>query len=209
MPSQGSTPNLSRVTNNPLLVNAPAIVRARVFGADQDIEGASCLDETGRAPNRPMALMTAFVCVAFTSVWGYVFISPDMPGLDPTIDYAWFVPTGNRFLTIWMVLTLCLAGSFYLVLRSSPDNRARSPAIVAFVAQFILKSVWAWLFFGVRAPISALIVMTAFVLCVIASIWLAARIDRRAACLMAPYLAWAAFILLLTISTAATVGGTS
>ena len=115
LPSQGSAPKLSRVTNNPLLVNAPAIVRARVFGADQDIEGASCLDETGRAPNRPMALMTAFVCVAFTSVRGYVFISPDMPGLDPTIDYARSVPTGNRFLTIWMVLTLCLAGSFYLV----------------------------------------------------------------------------------------------
>ena len=52
---------------------------------------------------------------------------------------------------------------------------------MALASQFILKSVWAWLFFGVRAPISALIVMTAFVLCVIASIWLAARIDRRAA----------------------------
>jgi hypothetical protein len=40
-----------------------------------------------------MAAMTALVCIAFTSIWGYVFISPDMLGLDPTIDYAWFVPT--------------------------------------------------------------------------------------------------------------------
>jgi benzodiazapine receptor len=187
-------------------MDAPAVLRARKFGADQDIEGASCLEGAGRAPSRPMAAMMAFICIVFTSLWGYVFISPDMPGLDPTIDYAWFVPTGPRFLAIWIALTLCLASSFYLVLRASPDNRARSPAIVAFIAQFILKSVWASLFFGLRAPIPALFVMAIFFICVITSLWLNTLVDRRAAYLMAPYVSWAAFILLLTISTAASVG---
>ncbi|HEV3249084.1 MAG TPA: TspO/MBR family protein [Beijerinckiaceae bacterium] len=197
------------MTNDPLLMDAPAVLRARKFGAGQDIEGASCLEGAGRAPSRPMAAMMAFICIVFTSIWGYVFISPDMPGLDPTIDYAWFVPTGPRFLTIWIALTLCLASSFYLVLRASPDNRARSPAIVAFIAQFILKSIWASLFFGLRAPVPALFVMAIFFICVIMSLWLNALVDRRAAFLMAPYLSWAAFILLLTISTAASVGKVS
>jgi translocator protein len=188
-------------------MDAPAVLRARKFGGDQDIEGASCLEGSGRAPNRPVAAMTALVCVAFTSIWGYVFISPDMPGLDPTINYAWFVPTGHWFLTIWMTLTLCLAASFYLVLRSSPDNGARNPAIIAFVAQFILKALWAWLLFGQRAPIPGLMVMTVFVICVIASIWLSAHVDRRAAYLMAPYVSWVAFVFSLTISTAMSVGG--
>jgi translocator protein len=194
------------MTNNPLLMDAPAILRARKFGVGQDIEGASCLEGAERAPSRPMAAMMALICIAFTSIWGYVFISPDMPGLDPTIDYAWFVPTGSRFLAGWVALTLCLACSFYLVLRASPDNWARSPAILAFIAQFILKSVWASLFFGLRAPIPALFVMAVFFVCVIISIWLNTLVDRRAALLMAPYLSWAAFILLLTISTAVSVG---
>ena len=190
------------MTNNPLLMDAPAVTRARKFGADQDIEGTSCLEGAERAPDRLAAAVTALICVVFTSVWGYVFISPDMPGLDPTINYAWFVPTGPRFLAIWIALTLCLASSFYLVLRSSPDNRARNPAIVVFIAQFILKSMWAWLFFGLRAPVPALFLMVLLVACIVASIWLNALVDRRAALLMAPYFSWAAFVLLLTLSTA-------
>jgi benzodiazapine receptor len=190
-------------------MDAPAVVRARKFGGCQDMEGASCLEGSERAPNRPVAGMTALVCVAFTSIWGYIFISPDMPGLDPTINYAWFVPTGPWFLAIWMTLTLCLAASFYLVLRAPPDDATRSLAIIAFVAQFILKAVWASLLFGQRAPLTGLYVMTVFVVCVTASIWLSARVDRRAAFLMAPYVSWVVFVLLLTISTAVSVGRTS
>jgi len=194
------------MTNSPLLMNAPAVLRARKLGARQSIEGTSCLEGAGRAPSRPVAAMTALVCIAFTSIWGYVFISPDMPGLDPTIDYAWFVPTGPRFLAVWIALTFCLALSFYLVLRASPDNWARSPAIVAFVAQFILKSIWAALFFGMRAPVPALFVMAIFLICVVTSLWFNALVDRRAAFLMTPYFSGAAFALLLTISAAASVG---
>jgi len=194
------------MTNNPLLVDAPAVRRARKFGADQDIEGASCLEGAGRAPSRPMAAMMAFICIAFTSIWGYVFISPDMPGLDPTIDYAWFVPTGPRFLAGWIALTLCLASAFYLVLRASPESWTRSAAIAAFIAQFVLKCVWAALFFAMRAPLPALFVMAIFFLCVVASLWLSAILDRRAGFLMAPYFSWAAFIFLLTLNTAASVG---
>jgi benzodiazapine receptor len=191
--------------NNPLLVDAPAIERARRFGSAQSIEGASCLEGTQLPPSRPIAAMIAFVCVAMTSIWGFVFIDPDMPGLDPIINYAWFVPTGPLFSTIWLALTLCMTASFYIVLRSPPNDTARSLAIIAFIAQFILKSFWAWLLFGQRAPIAGLYVMSLFVICVIASIWLAARVDRRAAFLMAPYVSWVAFILLLTISTAVAV----
>ncbi|MBV9590406.1 MAG: tryptophan-rich sensory protein [Hyphomicrobiales bacterium] len=200
--SRTRTPKPWLMTNNPLLMDAPAVMSARRFGAGQDIEGASCLEGAERAPNRVVAATTALVCVIFTSVWGYVFISPDMPGLDPTIDYAWFVPTGSRFLAIWIALTLCLASSFYLVLRASPDNWARNAAIVVFIAQFILKSMWAWLFFGLRAPVPALFLMVLLVACIVASIWLNALVDRRAALLMAPYFSWAAFVLLLTLSTA-------
>ncbi|SED55845.1 TspO and MBR related proteins [Rhizobiales bacterium GAS191] len=153
--------------------------------------------------------MTAIVCVAMTSVWGFVFIDPDMPGLDPTVNFAWFVPTGPLFSTIWLTLTLCMTASFYLVLRSPPGNSARSLAIIAFIAQFILKSIWAWLLFGQRAPLTGLYVMMLFVICVIASIWFTARVDRRAALLMVPYVSWVSFILLLTISTASAVARAS
>jgi benzodiazapine receptor len=196
------------MTNNPLMVDARAIRRARALGSAQSLDGTSCLEGTQRSPSRPVAAATAIICVAFSSIWSFVFTDPYMPGLDATIDYAWYVPTGPLFATIWLTLTLCMTGSFYLVLRAPRDSAARGSAIVAFVAQFILKSLWAWLFFGQRLPVTGLYVMTLFVVSVAATIWLSARVDRRAGLLMAPYASWVAFILLWTLTTAITVSRT-
>src|SRR5258708_16881629 len=106
----------------------------------------------GRRRIRPYAGLAAVLWVAMTSIWGFVFLDPYMPSLDPVVDYAWYVPTGPLFTTVWLILTLMMAAAFYIVLRS-PESPARSAAIVAFVAQFILKSVWAWLLFAPRTPL--------------------------------------------------------
>jgi translocator protein len=44
--------------------------------------------------------------------------------------------------------------------------------------------------------------MVLFVLAVVATVILAARVDRRAALFMAPYLSWVSFVSLVTASTA-------
>jgi benzodiazapine receptor len=191
--------------DDPLFGEAPAILRARRLGSAQEIEGASCLEGGERPPIRLIAALVAVLCVAMTSIWEFVFIDPYMPSLDPLVDYAWFVPTGPLFATVWLTLTLLMTVALYLVLRA-PESRARGLAIVAFIAQFILKSLWAWLLFGQRAPVIGLCVMLLFALCVIASIGYAARVDRKAALLMAPYISWVTFILLATTRIALTVG---
>jgi translocator protein len=189
------------MNDDPLLADTPAAMRARHTGGTQALEGASCIEGEGRPPSRPVAASIALACVAMTSIWGFVFIDPDMPRLDPVIDYAWYIPTSPLFATVWLALILCMAASFYIVLRS-PESSARSVAITAFIAQFILKSLWAWLLFGPRLPAAALYVMILFVICVIVSLWFSLRVDRRAVLLMAPYLAWVAFTLMATIRIA-------
>jgi tryptophan-rich sensory protein len=185
-------------------MGAPAAERARRFGSAQTIEGASCIEGGQRPPIRPAAALIALLSVAMTSVWGFVFIDPDMPELDPLIHYSWFIPTPPLFGAIWLALTISMAASFYLVLRS-PRSAARSAAIVAYIAQFILQSLWAWLVFGPRNPIAGLYVMIAFVACVVAGLWYSARVDHWATLLMAPYLSWVAFILSTTIRLAKAV----
>jgi tryptophan-rich sensory protein len=184
-----------------LLMGAPAVERARRFGSAQTIEGTSCIEGGGQPPIRPAAGLIALLCVGSTSIWGFVFVDPDMPSLDPLIHYSWFIPTSPLFPAVWLLLTLSMAASFYVVLRS-PHSAARSAAVVAYIASFILQSLWAWLIFGPRTPITGLYVMIAFVACVIASLWLSARVDRKATLLMAPYVSWVAFILSVTIRLA-------
>jgi translocator protein len=192
--------------DDPLFSDAPAIVCAREEGGVLCLDGTDDIGGSGQPPSRPISALTAVICVAFTSVWGYVFTSPDMPGIDPVINYAWFVPVGPLFSVIWFAATLGLIAAFYLVLRAPPSARARNGAIAAFLAQFILRAVWAWAFFAQRTPFGGLLLMVLLVLAVIASVILAARVDRRAALFMAPYLTWVSFVSLVTASTAAYAG---
>jgi len=183
--------------DDPFFSRAPAIERARRHGSAQAIDGVSAIAGSGQPPIRPVAAATAAICVGVTSIWSFVFFDPYMPNIDPLIDYAWFVPTGPLFGTMWLILTIMIAIAFYLVLRAA-RSPARSAAISALLLQFALKPIWAWMLFVQRTPVTGLYLMALFVACVVASLWYSAKVDRRATLLMAPHLAWVAFILATT-----------
>jgi translocator protein len=191
---------------HPLFLNARAIRRARNNGSVVSLHGADCLRESGQPPSRPIAAITAIVCVAVTSIWGYIFTSPKMPSINPTIDYAWFIPVSPLFEAVWLASTLGLICAFYLVLRAPPSNPARGPAVAAFLAQFILRAVWAWAFFIQRTPHVSVLLAEFFILAAVISAIFAARVDRRAVLFMAPYLSWISFISFVTASKAINAG---
>jgi translocator protein len=144
------------------------------------------------------AAAIAIICVLATSISSYVFTSPQMPRIDPVIEFPWFMPIGPYFVSIWMVMSLCLVASFYLILRSSPDNKLRRKAIAAYVAQLALNTIWCWLLFANRAPRPSLCAAALLVAIVLVSVWLATQIDKRAGFLLAPSLAWAIFAVIST-----------
>jgi translocator protein len=174
---------------DPLFLNARAIRRARKHGGVVSLDGTDCLRESGRFPSRAMAAVTAIVCVAISCIWGYIFTSPDMPGINPTIDYAWYIPVSPLFNVVWLASTLGLICAFYLVLRAPPSNPARGVAVAAFLAQFLLRVAWAWAaFFLQRTPYGSVLLVEFFVLAAVVAAIFAARVDRRAVLLMAPYI---------------------
>jgi translocator protein len=196
----------------PMLSEAPAAVRAREGEDLQDLAGtrefgqAPSLEVSRRPPGRLKAAIIALICVVVTGISSYVFINPQMPSLDPVIEFPWFMPIGPYFTTIWVALMISMVASFYLILRSSPDIKSRRMAIAAYVAQFGLHTTWAWLLFADRSPMASLFAVAPFVVILVAAIWLTAQIDKRASFLLAPYLAWAIFALASTVRIA-TAGG--
>jgi tryptophan-rich sensory protein len=60
-----------------------------------------------------------------------------------------------------------------------------------------LNLAWSLLFFGLRAPLIALVEVVALWLAILAIIVLFWRADRVASVLMLPYLAWVSFATLL------------
>ncbi|WP_135365870.1 TspO/MBR family protein [Halosimplex halophilum] len=74
---------------------------------------------------------------------------------------------------------------------------ARRVALAAFVGQMVLNVAWTPAFFAAENLLAGLVVIVALWPAVVATIWAFDRVDRRAAALLVPYLAWVTFAAVL------------
>ncbi|MGF1665700.1 MAG: TspO/MBR family protein [Acidimicrobiia bacterium] len=113
-----------------------------------------------------------------------------------------FNPPDWVFGPAWTLLYALIGVALWLILRHRPSPE-RTTALALFALQLALNAAWTPIFFGAQDPTAALveIVVLVFVLAVtVVSVW---RVDRRAAWLMLPYLAWVTFATVLNGSVVA------
>jgi translocator protein len=103
-----------------------------------------------------------------------------------------FQPPASVFPPVWTALYTLMAISAWRVWKQ-PESPERKRALALWGAQLAANGAWSWLFFGKRWPEAALADIGALAVALTAYTWKAARVDRPAAWLMAPYLAWIAF----------------
>jgi len=142
--------------------------------------------------NRALLLIIAFAACFGAAAIGAAF-SPDawFRGLIK----PWFQPPNTWFGPVWTLLYTLMAIAFWRVLISRKPERPR--AIGLFLLQLALNAAWSPAFFGAHAIGGALLIMVLLVPSVAATIWLFWRIERVAAWLLVPYLAWLLFALAL------------
>ncbi|MFT3915314.1 MAG: TspO/MBR family protein [Anaeromyxobacteraceae bacterium] len=104
-------------------------------------------------------------------------------------------PPRAAFGPVWTALYASMAWSAYRVWRSTRPGRGA--ALALWGTQLALNASWSPLFFGARRPRAALAVVGALVPAVGAYALAARRVDRGAAALVVPYLAWSAFAVYL------------
>ena len=68
---------------------------------------------------------------------------------------------------------------------------------MAFFVQLVLNGTWSFAFFGGQSPIAGLVVIVALMVAILATIRTFWRLDRTAALLLLPYLAWVSYATLL------------
>ncbi len=107
-----------------------------------------------------------------------------------------FNPPDAVFAPVWTTLYVLMAISGYRVW-SSRAGGERTRALALWGAQLTLNAAWSPLFFGAKKPALAFADIV-LMLTAIASYCASARkVDRPAAWMMAPYLAWVAFASIL------------
>jgi benzodiazapine receptor len=111
-------------------------------------------------------------------------------------------PPDRLFGPVWTALYAAIAYSAWRVWRA-PASPERTRALALGSAQLALNAAWTPLFFGAHRPRAALVDLIALDAAATAYAAAAAKVDRTAAALVAPYLAWLGFATHLNASIVA------
>lgn len=111
---------------------------------------------------------------------------------------AW-APPAWLFGPVWSVLYVSMGLAAWLVWRKQGFGGAAS-ALRLFIVQLFANALWTWLFFAWRLGAVALAEIVVLWLLIAGTIVLFWRLQRGAAVLLLPYLAWVSFATALNFS---------
>lgn len=108
-----------------------------------------------------------------------------------------FNPPNWLFGSVWTVLFILMGASLFLVWRQGWKNEAVRAGVKLFIIQLGFNITWSYFFFGLHNPRLAFMEIIALWLAIIATIIAFNRVNRLAAKLLWPYLAWVSFAAFL------------
>ncbi|WGX76803.1 tryptophan-rich sensory protein [Paraclostridium bifermentans] len=101
-----------------------------------------------------------------------------------------FFPPGYIFPIVWTILYVLMGISAYLISKKGLNTLKVRDAMFYYYLQLGLNFIWTILFFGLGLRFTALIVIGLMIIIVLIMIIKFAKIDKRAAYINLPYLAW-------------------
>ncbi|GEC79001.1 TspO/MBR family protein [Flavobacterium aquatile] len=119
----------------------------------------------------------------------------------PTINKPVFNPPNWIFAPVWTILYVMMGvagGMIWNKLETDQENVKK--AFTFFIIQLGLNALWSYLFFGLHNPFLALIEIILLWLMIFETYNQFKKIDKIAAYLLLPYLAWVSFATILNAS---------
>jgi tryptophan-rich sensory protein len=98
---------------------------------------------------------------------------------------------------VWTMLYILMGVSRYLVLREATHDKRGERALSLFATQLGLNALWTLTFFRGHFLFGSLLVIVPLWVAIVATIAAFARVNRKAAVLLVPYLLWVTFAALL------------
>jgi benzodiazapine receptor len=143
--------------------------------------------------------LAAAVLINLIGALGVPFTTPDSAWFQ-ALDKPWFYPPNATFGIVWTLLFSLMGIAVYLVYRQGLENRAVKFALGLFAVQMVFNVAWSPTFFAAQELLLALFVILVLWVLIVGTIAAFDRVDRRAALLLVPYLAWVTFAAVLNYS---------
>ncbi len=146
-------------------------------------------------------LIWAIIICQLAGIIGAFFTTPAIPGWYAGLNKPVFNPPAWIFGPVWTMLYLMMGIALYLVWISKKGKK-RSCALKAFGIQLVLNGLWSVIFFGWQLPWLAFGEIIILWLMIGMTIKKQLLVNKTAAYLMLPYLAWVSFASVLNLAIA-------
>lgn len=143
-------------------------------------------------------LLAAIVGCEAIGIIGGLYTRDGVEQWYPKLKKPAFNPPGWIFGPVWTLLYALMGAALYLAARDGdPDRDATRLGKFFFGLQLALNGLWSFIFFRRRSPLYALVEIAFLWLAILLTVLAFARVSRRAALLLLPYLLWVSFAALL------------
>jgi tryptophan-rich sensory protein len=119
----------------------------------------------------------------------------------PTLEKPVFNPSNWVFAPVWTLLFIMMGISGGLIWdKISEQKELVKKGLLFFIVQLVLNALWSYLFFGLCNVLLASIEIVILLLVIYETYLVFKKIDKKAAMLLVPYMAWVSFATILTVS---------
>ncbi len=147
--------------------------------------------------NKPILLIGSLSVCLLAAYIGSLFTMPEIENWYAFINKPSFTPPNEVFSPVWTLLFIMMGVSLFLIISQKKKNKYTKQGLILFGCQLILNILWSFLFFGwheILAALSELFSLWSILAATILVFW---KINKAAAYLLIPYLAWLSFAFVL------------
>ena len=155
--------------------------------------------KSGRARDILKLVISLIICQC-AGLIGSVFTTPAIPTWYAALEKPFFTPPNWLFAPAWATLYLLMGVAAFLLWRRGLSQEGVKPALVIFLVQLVLNTLWSVIFFGLESPLGGVIVIVVLWVAILFTILKFFRLSVVAGSLLLPYILWVSFAAALNIS---------
>jgi tryptophan-rich sensory protein len=144
-------------------------------------------------------LLSIFVCLAAGFI-GTLFTTPAIPTWYASLNKPFFSPPNWVFAPVWTTLYILMGVSLNLIWTAKSKKSERKIGLKFFWIQLVLNSLWSIVFFGLKSPVMAFIVIVLLWIFIFLTIKNFLKISKTAGLLLLPYIVWVSFASVLNLA---------
>jgi len=144
-------------------------------------------------------VMSILICQC-AGIIGSFFTRRSIPEWYVFINKPVFNPPNWVFAPVWVSLFIMMGIAAFLVWRKGLCTPGVRSALMIFLLQLVLNSLWSIVFFGNRSILGGLVVIVVLWLAILWAIIKFFAISKPAGVLLIPYIAWTSFAFILNVA---------